>query len=308
MNLRAANLGSRREQGLSMIEMMVTVALLGVIVVGLMAMFDQTRKAFNAGTANVDYQDAGRTALEVISRNLQQMAPAKPGVLFANSINTAVGNTFVRSPLLGTNLLNFYSDFEPKINLNDSKLQSFNGDFITNVMQRVLFVTQLNQTWSAVGYRVDPNMAVSGVGTLYEYRATGPVGGPTSADPSIIDDFLTDTNVLNATNALNPVIDGVVDFRLRTYNPYGIEITSSSPNVMVFPDGTLPTALGYAFGSNAVPAYVEIELTVLETPTLRTFESLGLNNRATFISNHVGQMHVFKQRVTIPSLDRAAYP
>ena len=83
MNLRATKPVTRREHGLSMIEMMVTVALLGVIVVGLMAMFDQTRKAFNAGTANIDYQDAGRTALEVISRNLQQMATSQnQGVMY----------------------------------------------------------------------------------------------------------------------------------------------------------------------------------------------------------------------------------
>ena len=73
--------------------------------------------------------------------------------------------------------------------------------------------------------------------------------------------------------------------------------------------GRCPGTYCYAFHAvMPCPAYVEIELTVWETPTLRAYQSLGPNNQATFLANHIGQMHVFKQRVTIPSVDRAAYP
>jgi prepilin-type N-terminal cleavage/methylation domain-containing protein len=300
------------QRGLSLVEMMVTVALMSVIIFGLVAMFEQTRKAFTAGLANVDYQDSGRVAMDLIARDLQQMAPAKAGVVYANSIGAAVG----------TNLINFYSDFEPNVkkayvivpgNVNPPNPP----DEITNVMQRVLFVTQYNQTWSAVGYRVDPTTSATGVGTLYRYRVVGPVSGGSSSQ-SLTSDFLNGFST--DTNAFSPVIDGVVGFRVRTYDPNGNEILPqtvpgaivTAANPATYPQLPGLGNYGYVcvFSNNLVPASVEIELSVMESKTLDRYRSMNNNptNAPAFWTNHVGQMHVFKQRVSIPSLDRTAFP
>ena len=299
MNLPAKQ--THTQSGLSLIEMMVTVALLTVIILGLVAMFEQTRKAFTAGLANVDYEDSGRVALDIIARDLQQMAPAKAGIAYANSANT----------FAGINSLNFYTDFEPNVTSSHVVMTDVNTDFVTNVMQRVLFVAQYNQTWSAVGYRVDPSTSMKGYGTLYQYRAAGPAFGVGSPTQSILADFINDTNVYS------PVIDGVVGFRIRAYDPSGNEISTSAPSMGVaaaypsaYPAPQYNNGYGYAyaFSNNVVPAYVEIELTVMESKTIDRYNSMAGANAATFWNNHIGQMHVFKERVSIPSLDRTAFP
>ena len=55
---------------------MVTVALLSVIILGLVAMFNQTRRAFMSSLAQVDVLESGRAAADIISRDLEQLAPA----------------------------------------------------------------------------------------------------------------------------------------------------------------------------------------------------------------------------------------
>lgn len=292
----------RSRHGLSLIEMMVTVALLAIIILGLVAMFEQTRKAFSTGLANVDYQDSGRVALDLIARELQQMAPVNPAIVYANTVN---GFT-------GTNTLNFYSDFEPDVNPSYVVMTNLNRDSVTNVMQRVLFVTQYNQTWNVVGYRVIPNSPPNGYGTLYQYRAAGTATTSGNTNQLILADFLNDTN------AVSPVIDGVVGFRVRAYDPNGNEIlpqatpgatvTANYPNTYPVVPSPINYGYTYLFSNNVVPAYVQLELTVMESKTLDRYNSMAGQNAQTFWTNHIGQMHLFKQRVSIPSLDRTAFP
>ena len=299
MKLRAKQPTVRRagdcppyQRGLSLIEMMVAVTLLTVIIIGLVAMFEQTRKAFTAGLANVDYQDSGRVAVDLIARDLQQMAPANPGIFYANSANT----------FSGINSFNFFTANDPPVPPMYSLLVTLNGDPITNTFQRLFFTTQYNQTWHAVGYWVNTSGQPAGVGTLYQYRASGPVSAGSGLP--LTNDF---SNFAADTNAFSPVIDGVVNFRVRAYDPNGNLITSSASNLIAAP--LIATGdYSYAFSGSVVPAYVEIELTVLENKTLDRYRSMGSQNAQTYFTNHVGQMHVFKQRVSIASLDRTAYP
>ena len=280
------------QRGLSLVEMMVAVALLAVIIIGLVAMLEQTRKAFTAGLANVDYQDSGRVALDLIARDLQQMAPANTGIVYATA------GTFS-----GTNALNFFSTNDPTTSTNAGVMITVYGDRLTNTFQRLFFTTQYNQTSYAVGYWLNTSGQPPGVGTLYQYRAVGPAGGAGSGQP-LLNDFY---NFPADTNAFSPVIDGVVSFRVRAYDPNGNLITNGAPNIVAAPMVTSGD-YSYAFSGNVVPAYVEIELTVLENKTLDRYRSMHRANAAAFWNNHIGQMHVFKQRVSIASLDRTAFP
>src|SRR6185503_11455848 len=56
----------------SLVEVMVAVGLLAVIIVGLLAMFYQTQRAFRAGMTQVDVLEAGRATMEMIARDFQQ--------------------------------------------------------------------------------------------------------------------------------------------------------------------------------------------------------------------------------------------
>src|SRR6266581_6128658 len=77
--------------GFSLIEVMVAVSLLAVIIVGLLAMFYQTQRAFRSGIAQVDVLEGGRATLDLISRELQEMTAASDPTI------TNV-NLFVRFP------------------------------------------------------------------------------------------------------------------------------------------------------------------------------------------------------------------
>ena len=64
----------------------------------------------------------------------------------------------------------------------------------------------------------------------------------------------------------------------------------------------------YAFYSNTVPASVEVELGVLEDSTLQRAESIAdPMAQMTYLSNHVGQVHIFRQRAWIRNVDPSAY-
>lgn len=67
---------------------------------------------------------------------------------------------------------------------------------------------------------------------------------------------------------------------------------------------------GYAFWSNAVPASVELEIGILEPQTLRRFNAIGSASQSAqqqFLSNHVAQVQLFRQRFPIRAVDITAY-
>ena len=51
---------NRKTSGFTLVEIMVVMILLSVIVLGLMAMFNQTQRAFRAGMAQTDQMEGGR--------------------------------------------------------------------------------------------------------------------------------------------------------------------------------------------------------------------------------------------------------
>ena len=57
-------------------EILVTVAMLSVIILGLVAMFDQTRRAFTSSMTQVDVLEAGRSVADFIAREMEQIAPS----------------------------------------------------------------------------------------------------------------------------------------------------------------------------------------------------------------------------------------
>ena len=116
---------SRRwsEAGLSLIEIMVSVALLTVIILGLLGMFNQTQKAFRAGVAQVDVLDSARASLEMMTRELEQ---------------TTASGTFAPS-------------LEIRTLTNSVRLPTYN---ITTVLQEYFFLTKSNNVLIGTGYLV----------------------------------------------------------------------------------------------------------------------------------------------------------
>src|SRR5260221_10877601 len=73
--------------------------------------------------------------------------------------------------------------------------------------------------------------------------------------------------------------------------------------------------VGFCMFSNTLPASVEIEMGVLEDRTLQRAESLpndipapSPNDRRTlFLQGQAGQVHIFRERVSIQNVDPSAY-
>jgi type II secretory pathway pseudopilin PulG len=287
----------RRAAAFTLIEIMVVMVLLTVIVIGLMAMFNQTQRAFRAGMAQTDQLEGGRMFADLILRDLQQMAPSGQ-----------------------TNGVNFYAEI-PNYPLLQQVLP---GSSIprTNVLENLFFLTRFNQTWNGIGYFVRTNsiFGLSGnlapAGTLYRFE--------TNVSVSQFDDRgeLPYFTFLNATNrfSISKVLDGVVQFRVRCYDPNGTLLVGNygsflsgnnmTNNFVVITNSfVVPGEVqSYAFSNNVVPAYVEVELGVLEPAVLKRYNSIpDPITRSNFLANHAGNVELFRQRVAIRNVDPSAY-
>jgi hypothetical protein len=316
----------RRIAAFSLVEMMVTSLLLMVIVIGLVAMFHQTQRAFIQSMSQKDYTESGRAILDMTIRDLEQITP------FYSSTNVSfyATNNFIVTPPVTQQLL-------------------YTNDFRTNRMETLFFITKYNQQYIGIGYVLgNPNSPqtppADGIGTLYRYTT------PVDAPGNLFNDFVAALNTPSSIGAFHQVADGVVDFEVRAYDTNGVMLTTNAfayyqnnsignPTYYSFlphPLGVNPYAFfmnfnlaksvdqqyyqstgwlqqGYYMTSNAVPAAVEVQMGLLEADTLarvRGFESpIYTGNLASlnYLANHAGQVHLYVQRAQVRGCDPTAY-
>lgn len=296
-NLIHSPLRRRGVRAFSLIEVLVVIALLSLIIIGLVAMFSQTQRAYRLGTTQVDVLEAGRAVTDMMTRDLAQMTPS-----YQNPANDVV-NCYVGlrnyAPLLQT-------------------LPGSPAPGRTNLLEEMFFLTRDNQKWYGVGYFVRTNnfgnlgFPGPGMGTLYRFE--------TNYSDAVFkrypDWFWRDFNaaLTNETRA-NKLMDGVVHFKVRTYdtNSYWINrdmgssiFTNMPPSpVALYPFGETPLLYFY---SNAVPASVEVELGIMEERSVERAQSI--NNpvaRAAFLKEQAGKVHLFRWLVPIRNVDPTAY-
>jgi prepilin-type N-terminal cleavage/methylation domain-containing protein len=278
---------SRRDQrGLTLIEILVSSALLLVITLGLTAMFGQTQRAFRTGLRNADVYEGARAALDLMSRDLEQMSKG-PSTNF--HVREAFVNGAVVPPIDG-------------VLANDrTRLQEF------------CFLTQISNRWFGIGYRLD-SLAMSnkaGVGHLYRFMSNYP--SLTEAS-NLVSDF---ENPL--PERLRHVYDGLVHFRVTPYatNGYSPYDTNGFLNINSFPNpGTYVSTVlpdgptNYFDFSNCVPGYVMVEMAVLDPQSYQQFQSIPYPQspppvaHINYVKNHSYNVHVFRQQVPIRSAQR----
>ena len=150
---------------------------------------------------------------------------------------------------------------------------------------------------------------------LYRFYAETNVS---EADPrTLFDLFMRTVDAGQWTNAtMSHVADGVIHLAVHAYDPSGRWQTNGyvwnqprPANVLyigpVWPWGDI----GFYFFSNTVPAAVEVEIGILEDATLARAASIPVfTARTNYLAGHAGAVHLFRQRVNIPNVDRTAYP
>jgi prepilin-type N-terminal cleavage/methylation domain-containing protein len=282
----------------TLIEIMVVVVLLSLIVLGLLAMFDQTQKAFKAGTAQTDQLEAGRMFSDLLTREVMQVVPTGQ----SNSVNFWVTNAS-QQPLQQT--------------LPPSSIR-------TDLLQDLYFVSRANQTMSSIGYFVRTNPGIGGyadlVGTLYRYQSNLPVAVFNANPQMAFLSLFTATNGSGTNTATGPVskiMDGVVEFRIHCYDTNGYLWNGENPfnyysnfvNVVDWQPGAVSNDVQLCiFSNNMVPAYVEVQLGVLEPAILKRYNSIPNQlARSNFLANHAGNVQLFRQRIPIRNVDPTAY-
>ena len=294
----------RGRQGFSLIEILVTVALLSVIIIGLVAMFGQTQQAFRAGLAQTDVQESGRALTDLLARELEEVRPAYAALPAANFYCDVNPNILALTPPAGPLVQGLPGD-------------TANPQLRTNVLDDLYFVTRFNRQWAVIGYSVDG--AAAGVGTLYRWQ-TNLTAAQIGLAPALFNQFKSAPAFLG-----QPVAAGLVHFRIRAYDTNGLWIYSSkllpkgdwySTNQFAINMWSQPRAAGEGgciFYSNAIPVAVDLEIGVLAPRTLaraRGFPTGTAPQRSAlrnYLSGQVGAVQLFRQRVTLRNVDLEGY-
>ena len=256
---------------------MVAVGLLAVIIVGLMAMFYQTERAFRGGVTQVDILESARATVEMLSTELQELVPSHaPGET----------NFFVTTSLV------------PIVQSRPASLPQ------TNVVQEYFFLSRRNtdgvKQWTGTGYYLDPEKPTSpqpnGVGTLYRFQTNVPLADVTTAFRS----FLAAINKPVAAigdGRLHRVADRIIHLRLI---PYGANGVSYATNLDLFNYAFSNNIVYSGYTNDLVPAYIDLEFGVVEPRTFERYRSISSpNNAFAYLADQVHRVHIFRERVPI---------
>jgi len=252
---------------LTLLEMMVAVTLLAVIMIGLLAMFNQTQKALRVANAQTDVFENGRGAMQMICRDLAEMTLFPDTNVFSSYVTT------FPSPIPGGSLP------LPATNLPVAFADAF-------------WLTRVNDDWQGFGYFVadDPARGNNGVGTLYRFSTNRTARVGVSME-EVFDVVRMYPNALvTHSNVVHRVSDGIVHFMLTAIY---VETNLTRTNFV--------RATNFQFTA-VLPAFVDVELGVLEPATLKQFESLksfDLASAKSFLVNNAGKIHFLRERVPI---------
>jgi len=259
----------------SLLEIMVAVALLAVIIVGLLAMFYQVQRAFRAGTAQADVMEGGRATMSLLTRELQEMAA------------TDVEFT--------TNFLVVPSE-SPPLPPDARTVQVLpSGVARMNFLRDLCFMTRVNDEWIGTAYRVSnavESVETLGVGTLYrlvERRTNDSNPQIRRQITSELSRFISEATPRTTTN-FHQVLDGVVHFSAEAYDTNGMIFTNAF------------FGMGYGFTNGMLPAYVDLEMAILEPGAVAKFRARADNSigQATnYLARQSGRTHLFRQRIAI---------
>lgn len=256
-NRRYGRLKICATSALTLLEMMVAITLLAVIMVGLVAMFNQTQKALHIVNAQTDVFENMRGAVETIARDLAEMTAFDD----LNVINAYA--VPVPSPIPGNGTLPLPTGVNMPVDFDEA-----------------FWLSRENDDWRAIGYFVEGTNF--GVGTLYRFSGT--------ARREVAPLLLTNGYWAPFPTNTYAVSDGIVHFVLHAVYP---EIKNGQTNFI--------STNRFTFFSNALPAFVDLEVGILEPATLKQFHSLTGNVSAAqnFLRDHVGNIHFFRERVPI---------
>lgn len=256
-----------RQSAVTLLELMVAMSILTFIIFGLYSMFDKTQKAFLETTTQKDVLESGRSFMDIMIRDLEQMRasniPERTN-LYIQYIGPA--NGFRQNSMAGSSLF-------------------------TNEVQEFFFLTRTSQ-WTAVAYYVgqtstnlgDEIMYTNlGVGTLRRYTFTTNDYYHKSTD-------LYGIYTNSSASEAQFVTDGVVHLALRAYDRDGNWV----PWTDIYTN---------SFTNTVIPSWLELEVGVLEQKVLLQARSIpNATAQRAFLqetTNRASAVHLFRQRIPV---------
>jgi type II secretory pathway component PulJ len=322
----------------SLIEILITVGLLSFIILGLLLMFNQVQRAFRSSMTQTDVMESGRAVMDMLVRDLEETAPWQLPYSGPRNLDPQHYS------------LNFFvsmtGDFSnPLLQDLPGTTKPGVGPYRNNVIEQFCFTSRSNQSYTLTGYRVlsdytNPVAAVPPLeclGALYRYTVTTNKNWA----PYLGTNFFVASRF---TTNMHRIADGIVHLQVRVFDTNGAPMFANTTNSLAFwsftnvvgglgrPQVTTvpvknafatndwPTAgqpiipnqqyMEYWFYSNAVPAYVELELGIVEPHTLDRFKAIAeadVGAARNYLASRAAHVHVFRQRIPIRAVDYMAY-
>ena len=296
---RARDARAPREcRGLTILEMLVSTAMLSFIVLGLTAMFIQTQKAFKTGIKQTSVTDAGRAVIDMIASDLSQMADPH----FTNFYNPYF-------PGSGTwpHWTNFSYAWVPAYDLYQYTNNASGAAVLcrVNELEDIFAMVQTNNSWIGVGYAVSnwftgTGGQIPGVGTLYRYVTNTPI--PLTNSVFLNTNF---TACLGTFTNFHRIADGVVHLKIYSFDasgnedPWDLNTSTQYPTVVQYPP------YSGIYQTNYLPHSVDIEVGILEPDAFEHARALYTSGATAAASNYlataVGQVQIFRQHIIIPA-------
>jgi prepilin-type N-terminal cleavage/methylation domain-containing protein len=272
----------------TLIEVLVVVTLLSVVVLALMDVFNSTQRAFRAAVTQTDVLEGSRAAMDLMISDLRAMTPSQAA--YYNAVNfCSTNNSYAYAPLTQI--------------LPGSSTQR------TNLLNYFFILGRQNTKWTGTGYIVDTTSA-NPLYPLYRFYAETNI---TQQPIALYYNFINEINQAQWTN-MSHLLDGVVHLVVRPCDLNGVWMTNAYTAPVKLPSAATFLYPNYGesvfyFYSNAIPASVEVQMAVVEDRALQRAQSLSASYSAmtNYLANQSGAVHVFRQTVTIPNVDRSAY-
>ena len=325
-----AHLRVRRSQAFTLLELLVAVSVMTLIIYALYALFNQTQMALRKNASQVDVNEGGRAAMEMIVRELSQMeVSGYPAITNLQTKLSYPGSTSFFSRVTPGNkalFLAYQSDAMPPVEDAWAKEQGFR----TNILQDFTFTSRGDSGFLVTNYRVID--VTNGIGTLARYRINGTLPVPPPEDRKIYTkterfNIFYFHKVVNTTNSVfEPITDGVIHLRITPYDQLGrplghdrmfydplglnLERRGAAGQALFLIDTNRPVdgvlmqdhyVQSQAEFYGALPSYFDVEMAVLEPQIVKQARALPEVARVqtNFLGRQIGKVTLFRQRVPI---------
>ena len=319
----------------TVIELMLAVAIMGVIIYALFSVFNQTQRALRRSETDVDVAQRARAVLEIIGKELEQAQPT-----YGFWMTNVAGE---RIPMNEFNIMGGL-EYPPKIQKVTDRADI---EPRTNYLHNLFFYNNKTNAWQGIGYRVIN--VTNGVGILQRYEtnqygfrpisnrlATAFINEPRTnltyhhvsdgvihltfvpydaAGKRLGWDTTNGLSRLNTTDRFSPYkiarrrVDGTLTSLYsdvvstmgtgtNSVNLTTVELTEGHPQA----DNNQQYVSTFNFRSNALPSYVEMELGMLEPETMEQYYTMLADqnpNATNFLARQITKVHLFRQRIPI---------